>query len=142
MEHTILGGVATAVEALDVCNLLSGETSVTLGWMPAEQRPNAAVVDPRLDVASRRPIDYGSGVLSLEPRRRPGRTGCAVATFTAHVTLPFAAGVRCAAQVSKAAVMGVAKQMNLPIRWGGDWDMDNDLDDSNFLDLVHFEIKE
>jgi len=39
-------------------------------------------------------------------------------------------------------VMGVAKQMNLPIRWGGDWDMDNDLDDSNFLDLVHFEIKE
>jgi len=39
-------------------------------------------------------------------------------------------------------VMGAAKQMNLPIRWGGDWDMDNDLDDSNFLDLVHFEIKE
>lgn len=39
-------------------------------------------------------------------------------------------------------VMGVAKQMNLPIRWGGDWDMDNDLDDSNFLDLVHFEINE
>lgn len=39
-------------------------------------------------------------------------------------------------------VMGVAKQMGLSIRWGGDWDMDNDLDDSNFLDLVHFEIKE
>lgn len=39
-------------------------------------------------------------------------------------------------------VMGVAKQMGLPIRWGGDWDMDNDLDDSNFLDLVHFEINE
>ncbi len=25
------------------------------------------------------------------------------------------------------------------IRWGGDWDSDNDLDDQNFMDLVHFE---
>ena len=26
------------------------------------------------------------------------------------------------------------------IRWGGDWDMDNDLKDQSFFDLVHFEL--
>jgi peptidoglycan L-alanyl-D-glutamate endopeptidase CwlK len=26
------------------------------------------------------------------------------------------------------------------IRWGGDWDMDNDLSDNTFNDLVHFEL--
>ena len=28
------------------------------------------------------------------------------------------------------------------LRWGGDWDMDNDLDDQSFMDLVHFELRE
>ena len=37
-------------------------------------------------------------------------------------------------------VMGIAERMNIPIRWGGDWDMDDDLDDQSFMDLVHFEI--
>jgi len=27
------------------------------------------------------------------------------------------------------------------LRWGGDWDMDNDLDDQTFMDLVHFELR-
>ena len=38
-------------------------------------------------------------------------------------------------------VLGTAKQLNLDIRYGGDWDSDNDLKDNNFDDLVHFEIK-
>jgi len=37
-------------------------------------------------------------------------------------------------------VMGVAAEMGITLRWGGDWDRDNDLNDSNFLDLVHFEL--
>lgn len=37
-------------------------------------------------------------------------------------------------------VMGVAVEMGITLRWGGDWDRDNDLNDSNFLDLVHFEL--
>ena len=37
-------------------------------------------------------------------------------------------------------VLAVAKEMGLKIRWGGDWDMDNDLDDQTFMDLVHFEL--
>ena len=38
-------------------------------------------------------------------------------------------------------VIATAKQLNLDIRWGGDWDSDNDLDDQTFMDLVHFELR-
>ena len=39
-------------------------------------------------------------------------------------------------------VLGIASQMGLKIRWGGDWDMDTQTKDNRFDDLVHFEIKE
>ena len=39
-------------------------------------------------------------------------------------------------------VLGIAYQMGLKIRWGGDWDMDTEVKDNNFDDLPHFEIKE
>ena len=39
-------------------------------------------------------------------------------------------------------VVGIAYQMGLNIRWGGDWDMDTQVKDNNFDDLPHFEIKE
>ena len=31
-------------------------------------------------------------------------------------------------------------KINSEIRWGGNWDMDDDLYDQTFMDLVHFEI--
>ena len=37
-------------------------------------------------------------------------------------------------------VKGVAASLGYEIRWGGDWDSDNDLNDQTFMDLVHFEI--
>ena len=37
-------------------------------------------------------------------------------------------------------VLGIAYSLNIKIRWGGDWDRDNDLDDQSFNDLIHFEI--
>ena len=37
-------------------------------------------------------------------------------------------------------VLGVAHELEIPIRWGGDWDRDYDLDDQTFFDLVHFEL--
>lgn len=36
-------------------------------------------------------------------------------------------------------VQGVAYMMDIPIRWGGDWDGDKDFSDQKFDDLVHFE---
>ena len=38
-------------------------------------------------------------------------------------------------------VKGVASQMGIDLIWGGDWDGDTDLNDNNFDDLVHFELK-
>lgn len=33
-----------------------------------------------------------------------------------------------------------AKRLGLSIRWGGDWNSDNDFKDNRFEDLVHFEL--
>jgi len=37
-------------------------------------------------------------------------------------------------------VMGIAAEMNIPIRWGGDWNRNSDLRDQEFIDLWHFEV--
>lgn len=37
-------------------------------------------------------------------------------------------------------VMGVASELGIALRWGGDWDGDWDIDDQRFNDLVHFEL--
>lgn len=37
-------------------------------------------------------------------------------------------------------VQGVAAGKGIRIRYGGDWDRDNDLADNRFADLVHFEL--
>jgi hypothetical protein len=39
-------------------------------------------------------------------------------------------------------IRGIGKQMNVNIRWGGDWDSDGEIADNKFDDLVHVEIKE
>jgi len=36
-------------------------------------------------------------------------------------------------------VMGVAAEMNMEIRWGGDWNRNANLSDQTFIDLWHFE---
>lgn len=38
-------------------------------------------------------------------------------------------------------VQATAEMLNIPIRWGGDWDNDRDLNDHRFLDLVHYELR-
>jgi len=37
-------------------------------------------------------------------------------------------------------VKATAKQMGIPIRWGGDWNDDTQVKDNTFNDLVHFEL--
>jgi peptidoglycan L-alanyl-D-glutamate endopeptidase CwlK len=37
-------------------------------------------------------------------------------------------------------VKGKALELGIKIRWGGDWDNDNDINDQRFNDLVHFEL--
>ena len=37
-------------------------------------------------------------------------------------------------------IRGIAKQLGVKVRWGGDWDSDGDIKDNSFDDLVHVEI--
>lgn len=37
-------------------------------------------------------------------------------------------------------VLGTASRMGIKLRWGGDWDMDTQVKDNSFDDLVHFEL--
>jgi len=37
-------------------------------------------------------------------------------------------------------MIALAHEMGITLRWGGDWDGDNDLYDQDFDDLVHFEL--
>jgi peptidoglycan L-alanyl-D-glutamate endopeptidase CwlK len=36
--------------------------------------------------------------------------------------------------------LATAKRLGIPLRWGGDWDMDGDWKDERFLDWGHFEL--
>ena len=38
-------------------------------------------------------------------------------------------------------VKRIALMLGIPIRWGGDWNGNNDLKDNNFDDLPHFELR-
>lgn len=39
-------------------------------------------------------------------------------------------------------VMGIASQLGVSLRWGGDWDKDTEVKDNNFNDLLHFELSD
>jgi peptidoglycan L-alanyl-D-glutamate endopeptidase CwlK len=39
-------------------------------------------------------------------------------------------------------VLGIARSMDIKLRWGGDWDMDFEVIDNRFDDFPHFEIRE
>ena len=39
-------------------------------------------------------------------------------------------------------VLGIARSMGIKLRWGGDWNMNFEVDDNKFDDFPHFELKE
>ena len=38
-------------------------------------------------------------------------------------------------------VIGIATSMKIKLRWGGDWDMDWEVNDNKFDDFPHFELR-
>ena len=38
-------------------------------------------------------------------------------------------------------VIGIARSMDINLRWGGDWDQDFEVQDNKFDDFPHFEIR-
>ena len=39
-------------------------------------------------------------------------------------------------------VLGIAQMLGIKIRWGGDWNGDNNLKNQTFFDLPHFELSD
>jgi peptidoglycan L-alanyl-D-glutamate endopeptidase CwlK len=39
-------------------------------------------------------------------------------------------------------VKGIAAMLDIPIRWGGDWNDNTEVKDTGFKDLPHFELKQ
>ena len=39
-------------------------------------------------------------------------------------------------------VKGIASMLDIPIRWGGDWNDNTEVKDTGFKDLPHFELKQ
>ena len=39
-------------------------------------------------------------------------------------------------------VLGIARSMKIKLRWGGDWNMNFEVDDNKFDDFPHFELRE
>jgi peptidoglycan L-alanyl-D-glutamate endopeptidase CwlK len=37
-------------------------------------------------------------------------------------------------------VTGVAHELGIKIRWGGDWDQDGEWKDERFVDMPHYEL--
>lgn len=37
-------------------------------------------------------------------------------------------------------VLTIGNEMNVVVRWGGDWDMDGETADERFIDMPHFEL--
>ncbi len=38
-------------------------------------------------------------------------------------------------------VLGIARSMDIKLRWGGDWNMNFEVDDNQFDDFPHFELR-
>lgn len=90
------------------------------------------------------------GERSVETQKRYVRQGVSRRLDSLHVNSPslavdialwpYAPWDREALHYMAGVVKAIAVQLNIPIRWGGDWDSDNDFKDEVFSDLFHFEL--
>lgn len=42
--------------------------------------------------------------------------------------------------LAKEIVLPLAREMKIPIRWGGDWNMNGKTEDERFVDMPHYEL--
>jgi len=88
------------------------------------------------------------GVRTQERQNQLVKEGASKTKFSKHITgkavdlapYPIAWEDRDRFHYMGGMIRGIAKQMNVKIRWGGDWDNDGDTRDNSFDDLVHVEI--
>lgn len=42
--------------------------------------------------------------------------------------------------LAQQVILPIARQLKIPIRWGGDWNMNGNIHDESFVDMPHFEL--
>lgn len=96
-----------------------------------------------------------SGVRSLTTQRQYVATGASKTMDSKHLIQPDGYGHALdlapypidwkklrSFDILAGVVFGIAFEMGIKIRWGGDWNMNMDVYDNEFNDLGHFEIIE
>ena len=43
-------------------------------------------------------------------------------------------------KLAREVILPLAKELGIPIRWGGDWNMDGKTSDEKFVDMPHYEL--
>lgn len=91
------------------------------------------------------------GVRTIEEQKEYVRTGASTTLKSRHVDKCAVDVVACIpnGKISynpllmmkiKAAVFAAARELGIPIRWGGDWNCNGDTGDETFVDMPHFEL--
>lgn len=76
-------------------------------------------------------VDVAPLPLKWPKRPRPTATDYALREWSKDLALFYYFG---------GYVLDRARALDIPIRWGGDWDNDRNIQEQNFDDLVHFEL--
>lgn len=76
-------------------------------------------------------VDVAPFPLKWPKRPRPDATDFALRQWAKDLALFYYFG---------GYVLAKAEALEIPIRWGGDWDNDRNIQEQNFDDLVHFEL--
>ncbi|MCK7458485.1 M15 family metallopeptidase [Idiomarina aminovorans] len=118
--------------------------------------PQLCIVVTRAIQISRVDFIVGAGIRSIEEQRENVRKGVSKTMNSKHLPQedglshavdlwPWVNGdipwdefsvFRCVAD----AMLQAAQELDVELRWGGDWDRDGDSSDHDFLDGPHFEL--
>lgn len=99
------------------------------------------------------PVDFAitDGTRTLEEQKEHVRTGASTTLKSRHIGGFAVDVVACPpnGKISyapllmlqiKEAFFAAAKQLKVPLRWGGDWNCNGDSGDESFVDMPHFEL--
>lgn len=103
----------------------------------AEQRAAFVAGKSKLDWPASKHNSFPSKAVDAAPYdpRAPGGVNWDTSTKTRS-----GAKNLCRYYLFAGVVKGIAAEMGVKLRWGGDWDGDTFVDDQDFDDLVHFEL--
>jgi len=110
---------------------------------------NSELVNVLFELVKIMDVTIIEGVRSQERQDRLVAEGKSKTKFSKHITgravdlapYPIDWNDRDRFHYMGGMLRGIAHQMGVKVRWGGDWNGDGETKDNNFDDLVHIELK-